>query len=94
MSDTREQEQSIKDRKKLIYDDKGTATSADDTGILTTDTGQFPGKLEEIYKAITLAYGTKPIPPTLLDKIGAAWDLPTPAAQQALKVQLEAAKKP
>ncbi|CAM5793933.1 LEPR-XLL domain-containing protein [Rhizobacter fulvus] len=57
------------------------------TGLLATDTGQFPGKLEEIAKAITAAYGVKPLPPLLLDAIGAAWD----AVGDPLKAQLEAA---
>jgi Ca2+-binding RTX toxin-like protein len=59
---------------KIIYDDKGTPDTADDTGILTTSSGLFPGKLDEIRKTITEAYGNNAVPPLLLDAIATAWD--------------------
>ena len=63
--------------KDLIFKEAAGADRA--SGILTSDSGLIPGKLEEISKAITKAYGNKPVPPTMLDSIAAAWDTFTPA---------------
>jgi Ca2+-binding RTX toxin-like protein/outer membrane protein OmpA-like peptidoglycan-associated protein len=39
-----------------------------------TTTGLFPGKLEEIVQAIKLAYGTTPLPGSLINNINKAWN--------------------
>lgn len=73
--------------KKLIFDDHGADP---DTGILTSNSGLFPGKLEEIRKAITEAYGDNPVPPTMFDAIANAWDkADKPPQPNALKNAIE-----